>query len=193
MPRPRVHDDALRRRLLERASELVAEGGTESVSLRELAGAVGTSTTAVYSLFGGRGQLLEAVVAEGFRRFEAHLRAVPRTDHPEVDLAALGRAYRASALDDPHFYRVMFSPTGASLKSAESAGTFELLVDAAQRCIDAGMFRTADAGGAAHTLWSLVHGLVLLELAGFVPGADADRAAAFDRALVDVWLGLAHS
>ena len=58
MPRPKTHDDALRRRLLERAGELLSTEGPGAVSLRKIATDVNTSTTAVYSLFGGKPALL---------------------------------------------------------------------------------------------------------------------------------------
>ncbi|MET0798548.1 MAG: TetR family transcriptional regulator, partial [Rhodococcus sp. (in: high G+C Gram-positive bacteria)] len=54
MARPRIHDAELRTRLLEAAAETVARHGVDSLSLRKLAAAQGTSTTAIYSLFGGR-------------------------------------------------------------------------------------------------------------------------------------------
>ena len=79
MPRPKTHDDALRRRLLERAGELLSTEGPAAVSLRKIATDVNTSTTAVYSLFGGKPALLEALYDEAFHRFGTHLAAVPVT------------------------------------------------------------------------------------------------------------------
>jgi len=73
---------------------------------------VNTSTTAVYSLFGGKPGLLNAVYDEAFARFGERLGSVVPTGDPVTDLAALGQAYRASALAEPHFYQVMFGPLG---------------------------------------------------------------------------------
>jgi AcrR family transcriptional regulator len=192
MPRPRVHDAALRDRLLEDASRVVADAGPDALSLRTLAAGAGTSTTAVYSLFGGREELLAAVVAEAFRRFSAHLADAPHSGEPAADLAGLARAYRRSALDDPHFYRVMFGPHRAGFEDQQVGPTFGTLVAAVQRCLDAEVLaeRVGDATTVARTLWALVHGLVSLELGGLVPGDEAKRAATFDRGLSDIWLGL---
>ncbi|MGH8963898.1 MAG: TetR/AcrR family transcriptional regulator, partial [Actinomycetes bacterium] len=82
MARPKVHDAALRARLLTRARELLSTDGTDGVSLRVLARDCGTSTTAVYSLFGGKPELLEALLHEALRRFTAHLDAVRPGDDP---------------------------------------------------------------------------------------------------------------
>lgn len=182
MARPRVHDDALRTRLLEVASELVAEHGQDALTVRAAATAAGTSTSAVYALFGSREDLLTAVSDEGFRRFAAHLDAVPRTADPVADLRQLGRAYRTSALAAPHFYRVMFDRAVRPAPHAPAPveqPTFLVLRDAVTRVVGAPGDR---AEAAAVGLWGLVHGLVSLELAGLLPG-DADaRAARYDAA-----------
>src|SRR5690606_18788333 len=75
--RPRLHDDALRRRLLEVTSQVVSAGGPEAVTVRDVAARAGTSASAVYALFGSRDALLAAVVEEGYRRFADHLAAAP--------------------------------------------------------------------------------------------------------------------
>lgn len=187
MPRPRVHDDAVRTRLLEVASEVVSTRGPEALALRDVAARAGTSTTAVYSLFGGRPQLVAAVGDEAFRRFAAHLGGVPRTGDPETDLAALGHAYRDSALADPHFYRVMFDVEGTGARAAQappvhSHATFAVLRDAVRAVV--GPEPDGDAvERAAHALWALAHGLVSLELAGLTPGDGDERAAQFATAL----------
>src|SRR3954447_5445561 len=113
MARPRVHDDALRLRLLEEASTVVSTSGVDALTVRELAHRAGTSASAVYSLFGSREGLVRAVGDEAFARFAESLSAVARTDDPAADLLALGLAYREHALRYPHFYRVMFSTAGA--------------------------------------------------------------------------------
>ncbi|HLS13977.1 MAG TPA: TetR/AcrR family transcriptional regulator [Beutenbergiaceae bacterium] len=179
MPRPRRYDEELRRRLLEVASEAISKQGPQGVSLRAIAGRAGTTTAAVYALFGGREQLIEAVAAEGFTRFGAHLDATPRTADPSADLLTLGLTYRTSALADPHFYRVMFSGT-VTVPAADSAPTFSTLRDAVRRLV----------GGPAdiveqrsYQLWSLVHGLVDLELGGYLPGDGAERAERYRQTL----------
>lgn len=188
MARPRVHDDAVRARLLEVTSRAVAAGGDGAVTVRSVAAAAGTSASAVYALFGSREALVAAVSAEGFRRFGERLAAVPRTDDPVADLRALGLAYRASALDEPHFYRVMFdravdptadAPGGAPLPATQRP-TFLVLRDAVARVRGAG---PRDAEPLAVALWGLVHGLVSLELAGLLPGGPDERATRYADAL----------
>ncbi|MEN5075160.1 TetR/AcrR family transcriptional regulator [Isoptericola cucumis] len=182
MARPRVHDDALRTRLLEVASETISTGGEQSLTVRAVATAAGTSASAVYALFGSREQLLAAVSAEGFRRFAARLQSVPRGGDPVGDLRELGRAYRDSALADPHFYRVMFDRgvrPGPDAPDPVQQPTFLVLRDAAARVLDAPPEHVQDV---AVGLWGLVHGLVSLELGGLLPGDLAARTARYDAA-----------
>lgn len=185
MARPRLHDDALRARLLEQASRAIAEHGEPAVTVRSVAAAAGTSASAVYALFGSRDALVAAVSAEGFRRFAVHLAEVPRTDNPLADLRSLGLAYRASALDDPQFYRVMFDravPPGGGAPPATQRPTFLVLRDAVARALEDASAAQLDR--VAVTLWGLVHGLVSLELAGLLPGTADERRSQYAAALL---------
>ncbi|GEK20681.1 TetR/AcrR family transcriptional regulator [Cellulomonas xylanilytica] len=174
MARPRVHDDALRARLLEEASAVVATAGAVALTVRDLAVRAGTSPSAVYSLFGSREDLVRAVGDEAFARFAQRLATVPRTADPAADLLGLGLAYRENALADPHFYRVMFGAVGAGLQDgtrgpATASATFLVLRDAVARVLGDETTAQEPALG----LWALVHGLVELELDGLLPdGAD---------------------
>jgi AcrR family transcriptional regulator len=206
MARPRLHDDALRTRLLEVASRAISSGGEAAVTVRTVATEAGTSPSAVYALFGSREDLVAAVSEEGFRRFAEHLSAAPRTDDPGADLFALGLAYRESALADPHFYRVMFYravPPAADAPPATHRPTFLVLRDAVVRVLaaipptpppppapgsgpeagtEAPQDPVARADVVAVALWGLVHGLVSLELAGLLPGDPETRARRYAEA-----------
>jgi AcrR family transcriptional regulator len=195
MPRPKVHDEALRVQLLEQAVRTLSEDGPDALSLRKLAAQVGTSTTAVYSLFGGKPGLLEAVFDEAFARFGDRLAEVEPSRDALADLAALGMAYRASALDEPHFYQVMFGPVGGVMtpgpeSRARAEATFRPLLDTVRRAIAAGQLRDEDPVRIATSLWAVVHGLVSLELRALLPaeaGAADELYAQALRAIGDGW------
>ena len=191
MARPRVHDDALRTRLLDEASAVVAGGGAANLTVRGLAARAGTSASAVYSLFGSREDLLRAVGDEAFARFAQRLAAVPRTADPAADLLGLGLAYRQNALAAPHFYRVMFGVAGTGYRDrtrgpATASATFGVLRDAVARVLG---IATEDAEERALDLWALVHGLVELELGGLLPERDEERYARVLRAAGPAILG----
>lgn len=185
MARPIVHDDALRQRLLDVTAQLVDREGPEKVTLRDIAAAAGTSTSAIYSLFGGKSQLLTAVVNYGFRSFHASQEVAGKEG-----LKATGWAYRKWALEHDALYRLMFGgamdaysggrsggapeaggPTGGNLEDGEPADGGPT-VDAMAPLI--GAVTAAQAEGVigpynvmliATAFWAQVHGLVSLELA----------------------------
>jgi AcrR family transcriptional regulator len=169
MARPKVHDDALRLRLLDEAGRLLSADGPAGLSLRRVAADAGTSTTAVYSLFGGKTALVRALYLEAFGRFAARLAAVPVGDDPAEHLVRLGIAYRNGALADPHLYTVMFgravrefTPTATDRTAALAA--LLPLQTAVAAGIAAGVLVPTDPATIVVALWGQAHGLVSLEL-----------------------------
>src|SRR5919204_3341502 len=94
MARPREHDEATRERLLEAAERLSGAKGFEAVTVRAVAEAAGTSTRAVYALFGSKEGLEQALHQAMFTRLRDLLEAVERTDDPRRDLLELALGYR---------------------------------------------------------------------------------------------------
>ncbi|NNC12568.1 TetR/AcrR family transcriptional regulator [Planctomonas sp. JC2975] len=167
MSRPPSYDDALRSRLLAATAERVATQGPDRVSLREVAGDAGTSTSAVYSLFGGKQELLTAVIVDGFASFTAaQLAAEPQ------GLRALGLAYRSWAKENPALYRLMF---GGALAGYEGHGSNDALGPLIRTLAARGAL---DPLGAALTVWAHVHGAVSLEFACVAP-AEIDQDAVY--------------
>ncbi|MDJ0354872.1 TetR/AcrR family transcriptional regulator [Paenarthrobacter sp. PH39-S1] len=173
MARPKIHDRELRLKLLAAAAELLASQGAEAFSLRQLASVAGTSTTAVYSLFGGKPQLLEAVIVQGFADFGAAQASAADGAGPSavVRLRALGRAYRRWALDHPALFTLMFSGAlVAYIQSPEAQASTQQsilpLVDTIVLGQNSGELRPDDPETVAMSIWGTVHGLATLELAG---------------------------
>jgi len=167
----------LRSALIEAAAQLIATEGAAGLTLRAVADAVGTSTMAIYTHFGGMPELRRAVRREGFARLAGHLAEVRETDDAVADLALLGRAYYDNALSNPHLYRVMFMEQPLDeVDAAARAATFEVLLEAIERCIEDGRFSPADAGELATQFWALGHGVVSLELARMLSQEEALRS-----------------
>ncbi|MFJ5087592.1 TetR/AcrR family transcriptional regulator [Streptomyces sp. NPDC088674] len=182
---PRQADPGLGARLVEEAAGILAEEGPQALTTRRLAAAVGTSTTAVYTHFGSMDDLVRAIVREGFARLDQRMGEVTATGDPVADVAALGLAYRGNALDHHYLYGVMFGgsgPGGFSLTDEDRQHgryTLEPLVRAITAAMEAGRFRAGDARLVAHQMWIALHGLVTLELGGFlVPPYDAEHCFA---------------
>ncbi|WET80454.1 TetR/AcrR family transcriptional regulator [Amycolatopsis sp. QT-25] len=174
MPRPKTHDESLRLKLLDRAGELISADGPKALSLRKLAADVGTSTTAVYSLFGGKTELVGALFAEGFRRFGVRMSRVTLSGDPVEDLVRLGVAYRESALADPHLYAIMFTKSVPGFEPAnetaeQARATMAPLEETIREAIADGVFADLPPEVVTVACWGFVHGLVSLELNGNLP------------------------
>jgi AcrR family transcriptional regulator len=191
---PRKPDPRVRAQLLDVAARLLAEGGPQAMTARRIADEAGISTMPVYTYFGGMSGLVREVVYEGFARMEQYFTRVRKSDDPVADMALLGRAYRRNALANPHLYAAMFggsSLAGFDLSEEDRQYGRYTLVDVAEcagRCIVAGRFREADGGLVAHQMWGATHGLVALELGGYlIPPYDAELC--FDNQLVSLMVG----
>ena len=182
-------------RLLEQAGRTVAAGGIRALSLRRLAVQAGTSTTAIYALFGGKPGLLGALFEESFTSFGAAQLDAPVTGDSLSDLAALAAAYWTWARGHPDLYSVMFGQVVADLhptaeQAAAAATTIEPLVGLVRSAIASGLL-AGDEWTIAFAIWSAVHGAVTLVMAGCGPPDEAAAAELFQitaRAAVRGWL-----
>jgi hypothetical protein len=131
---------------------------------------------AVYTHFGGMGELRRAVRWSGFAALAGDLAAVGRTQDPVADLVKLCHAYYVNGTRNPELYRVMFMEQALDEHDVEvCAGTFETLVAGVRRCIESGRFSADDPVALATELWVTGHGLVSLELSqSLAPQQAAD-------------------
>jgi AcrR family transcriptional regulator len=164
----RTKDPAVRSLLIERTAQMLRT--RQPVTLRTLVEGTGVSTMAVYTYFGGMDGLWKALRQEGFRRLQTKLADVALTADPVRDLAALGSAYLANALENPDLYRVMFD-AGFELEDAEAADeALRHLVRAVERASAAGRFRAdVNAVELATQTWMAGHGLASLTATGPLP------------------------
>lgn len=171
---PRKADPNVRTALIDVAARLLAEEGPSALSTRRIAADAETSTMAVYTHFGGMSGLVREIVHEGFSRLQNDFSLVKQTDDPVADLCVHGRAYRGNAVANAHLYAAMFG--GESLSGFELTeddrqhGRYVLtaIVECVGRCVETGRFRPADPAMVAHHLWFAMHGLVNLELGGYL-------------------------
>jgi AcrR family transcriptional regulator len=174
MARPRIHGEEARVRLIEEAARLLAERGPHALTTRAVCDAAGVPTSALYSLVGGKEELLRAVYREGFARLADALDAVAAGGEPRERLAALGAAYLDNALANPHLYRVMFACPAPEFVPddddvAFALSTLQTTVDQVQRCIDAGSIAGADAATIGTELWLAMHGAASVAVHEMLP------------------------
>lgn len=176
------HHGELPAALIAAARALLAEDGTEALSLRAVARRAGVSAMAPYRHFPDKEALLAAVAAEGFRDLATVLEAADRAGPAEQALLEQGVAYIRFACTHTALFRLMFGPprTGPhpALKRHEGRA-FTILAErvAAETPEPLRHSRTLAA-------WSLVHGLASLmidgqiDMTGTTPEAVARSVAA---------------
>lgn len=172
MPRTKLRTADLREDLLQQAVAVLEGEGPVALRARRVASAAGTSTGALYELFGDKTGLVRAIFYEGFRMLANVLERVPLTDHARADVVALLSASRAFALEHPMLFEVMyarpfgeFDPTGDDLRVA--GRLYELVVRQVKRWLSDAQAQT-DPVDAAHALIALNRGLIATELAGLL-------------------------
>ncbi|MUL66187.1 TetR family transcriptional regulator [Mycobacterium sp. CBMA 234] len=171
--------DEIRRQLVEAGVAILERDGLQALSVRKLAAEVGTSTMVVYTHFGSMTGVVDALSDEIFARFGEALAAVPHTDDPVADFFSMGAAYRRFALRNPQHYQLIFgTAVPASLSSCRTDLTvtghatsrdtsFQVLCASVRRMIAAGRIRDDGEAAVAGRIWSICHGAVTLEMAGF--------------------------
>jgi AcrR family transcriptional regulator len=189
--RPREHNEDTRAALRAAAERLVSEGGPAAFSVRAVANAAGTTTRAVYSLFGSKEGLLIDALAQGAFDFLADgIDELVETDNPVADLVAVGvHVFRPLVVEHPALYRVAFQRivpgfrAGPEVTQARSRA-FAGLLDKVRRLDDAGLLGHKSIQEAAVEFDAMLEGLANAELRGAIlpnlpPGGEeaAWRAA----------------
>ncbi len=178
-PKKTYHRSNLEESLIAKAAEIIASRGVDALSLRELGRCAEVSRTAPYHYFPDKAALLFKVGELGFRRLgERIAREIGDTPLSLEQLRRGLRGYVCFALEDEHFFRLMFanvlqrdllstrSEQGpALLFSSESAQqTFSLLLDGVLRLQREGMLRVGDPRLLLNVLWAYSHGVAVLAL-----------------------------
>ena len=200
MGRPREHSEQTRAALRAAAERLVAEGGPAALSVRAVAREAGTTTRAVYSLFGSKEALLvDALARDAFEFLYEENDALPETDDPVADLIAVGvSTFRRLVLEHPAAYRIAFQRVvpsldpGPELTEARSRAWSQLQAKV-RRLEEADLLGGRSVQEAAVVLNAMLEGLANAELRGsvFRNLPEGDEATAWHDALATVIAGFA--
>jgi AcrR family transcriptional regulator len=196
--RPTYHHGDLRNSLIRAALALVAERGVEAFSLREAARTVGVSASACYRHFEDREELLAAVAHEGLDTLAEKMRVAAEPHEGASPSDAVHRfwdyagAYLHFALAHPAHFRVMHAvPKSEHSRDLMLPRTPAVLAQTGmESLVAAGVVAPEAAGRALLAIWTSVHGLAQLAVAGQLPLADElTLEAALDAVLRTAMLG----
>lgn len=163
------HEEA--RAMLRRAAfELIRRDGARNLSMRGLATSLGISAMTAYRYYVDKEELFRDLKHEIAAKFAAALKAgSDAASTPTEQLRCMAIAYLEYALEHEEDYRLLFDEwlgeidRTSALPPADAPG-WDLLISLVKRLNprrdEKAVVRTA------HLLWSTVHGLVMLHLAG---------------------------
>ena len=114
MGRPREHNADTAQALLAAGERLAEREGVDALSVRRLANEVGTTTRAVYSLFGSMDGLVVALGARAFELLGGAVAALAETKDPVSDLVEAGLVFREFSLSHPSLFRIAVQRTAVS-------------------------------------------------------------------------------
>ena len=172
MGRPREHDEHTRAELRAAAERLVATGGPDALTVRAVAAEVGTTTRAIYSVFGSKDALVATLAEQAFDLLRTGIDELPETEDPVDDLIEAGATmYRSFVREHPSLFRIAFQrivpelTLGPELTEAR-ARAWARLEAKVRRLEDAGLLGTLSVNEAAVAFNALCEGLGNAELRG---------------------------
>jgi AcrR family transcriptional regulator len=194
MPRAKQRTPEMRERVLQAAMDMLASDGVAEFTTRRLARHAGTSTPAVYELFGDKAGLVREVFFEGFRLLRQYLDEVRPSQEPRAELISAIESLRMFAREHSVLADLMFSrpfadfdPGPAERRAGDEVRLF--IVAVVRRCVRAGVLE-GDEVDIAHVIVAMVQGLAGQETAGWLGTSQESRDRRWDLAVTALLDGL---
>lgn len=174
MPRPA--NPTLRDDILAAALRLVEEKGATGLTMREVAGALGYSATAIYQHFTSKEDLLLALKLQAGDLLAMEMEAARQEPTLEAQLQAMGHRYLQFGLNNPAYYRLIFqdSVPGLSLTPehyTRMRHSWAIMRDTLGAWVEARGLQGIDVDLEANVLWAMAHGITSLALADRLPSS----------------------
>ena len=159
---------------------LLEQRGTNALTMRDVADAVGVRTPSLYKRVRGRSDLVRLILEDVADELTAALDAAAGFGDPVADVRAMAAAYRAFAHSNPVAYALMYAPQavpGASAQSVPGAPARAVRSSSRFLGVVTELAGPRDALPAARTIVAWANGFIAMELAGaFMLGGDVQQA-----------------
>jgi AcrR family transcriptional regulator len=154
------------------ARELIERHGSEALSMRDIARAIGVRAPSLYKRFANRTALLLAVDIQVMDEAAQVLTGAARGASPTARLRAIAHAYRRYARAHPRLYQLVYSgrtPRDPAATAARQRAVMPAVLEFGA------LVGEARALAATRVLWAFLHGFVSMENVGefrLGPGID---------------------
>ncbi|ACU03589.1 MULTISPECIES: TetR/AcrR family transcriptional regulator [Pedobacter] len=161
--------EEFRASILEAAWLQVLTDGWQSLSIRKIADAIEYSIPVIYNHFENKEAILLEFTKAGFQKLADALQKV-KIQHkdPALQLEAIANAYWDFAFDHKEYYQLMFGlgiPACDRINQvAELKNMTTIMISSIQEAIAASTNKEADFFLKYHTYFSILHGLVSIQM-----------------------------
>ncbi|CAI3124443.1 hypothetical protein MWMV2_MWMV2_02050 [Acinetobacter oleivorans] len=184
-----------RRQILTLAAvELLEEEGPNAMTARKITTKIGGTSILIYREFGSMTNLVSSVVDYGFQLLAKQLKALSQTSNVLADLWFSFCIVREFSLSHQHLYAVMFAvqSVGGHKRSGEELDlgrdTLKIFYDLCEKAVEERIF-TNNAWHATQFFWTIVHGRLMLEIAGYFL-LEQNPLESYSRLIVTSMIGL---
>lgn len=155
----------MRESILIAALKLFSDKSFENVTMRNIADEIEYSVGTIYLYFQDKSEIFYELHKMGFNEFFKRQLNVQNLKDPLKRITEHGLAYIQFAIDQPHYYDLMFiSRVPAKIINKQNdwsseTRTYDLLKLNITQAKESGYFKDVDVEVAAFSLWSFVHGI----------------------------------
>ncbi|PST84168.1 TetR/AcrR family transcriptional regulator [Pedobacter yulinensis] len=179
--------EAMKDMILTAAQEIVAAEGWQALSIRKIAEAIEYSAPVIYTHFENKDAIREIFVREGFTLLGNAVEAVlAGAGTAEEKLWNVAAAYRHFAITQSSYYRIMFDFGIPSCEAASMYSEIHRFGSLIRLAISQAMGPTVAEDKIwlkFHTFWSILHGLIAINLLKITETPGELRDPVFDDAV----------
>lgn len=163
--------EEVRASILRAAWNLVEQEGWQALSIRKIADAIEYSVPVIYDHFQNKEAILLEFTRKGFQLLNTHMQAaVDNHIQPEAQLEAMANAYWDFAFNHTEYYQLMYGlgmPSCETVRQIPELTQFtNLILRPVRNLIAQSNNPAADAWLKLHTFWSMLHGLISINMMG---------------------------
>lgn len=163
--------EEMRNSILQAAWKLVLAEGWQSLSIRKIADAIEYSVPVIYSHFENKDAILMEFTREGFQLLTRSVtEARDKANSVDHQLEMMAQAYWNFAFNNQEYYQLMFGlgiPTCEMVNSMAEVKMFtNTMMQVLKQAIAQSRHPESDHWLKFHTYWSILHGLVSIQMIG---------------------------
>jgi AcrR family transcriptional regulator len=159
----------MKKLITDAAMRMFLEDGYAKTSIRNIAESIEYSPGTIYLYYKDKDELLYEVQRQAFLKLVSAFKNQAVSNDPLVRLEQMGKTYVSFGLENPELYDLMFiirAPMNVDCEIHDDNGLecFGYLLHTLEECINKDLLIFTDPKQAALQVWSMMHGLVSLNI-----------------------------